>query len=168
VKYAWIREHCDSYPVALICQVLEVSKSGYYASIDRPPSARAQRHVRIQTAVREIHAQSHGIYGSYKIAQQMQQSEDLERACRNTVTRAMRELGLKSKVSKGFTPTTTKSDPTKQPVPNTLDRDFTAEAPNRKWVTDISVPQKRHERWESGLPQSACRSRLQTTMSGCG
>lgn len=138
MKYAWIREHCDSYPVSLMCQVLEVSKSGYYASLDRPPSARAQRHARIQTAVREIHAQSHGIYGSYKIAQQMQQSEDLERACRNTVTRAMRELGLKSKVSQGFTPTTTKSDPTKQPAPNTLDRDFAAETPNRKWVTDIT------------------------------
>ena len=36
------------------------------------------------------------------------------------------------------------------------------------WHQDVSVPQKRHERWESGLPQSACRSRLQTTMSGCG
>ena len=124
MKYAWIHHHRDSYPVSLMCQVLEVSKSGYYASIDRPPSARAKRHARIQTAVREIHAQSHGIYGSYKIAQQMQQSEGLERACRNTVARAMRELGLQSKVSKGFTPTTTKSDPTKLPAPNTLDRDI--------------------------------------------
>ena len=40
--------------------------------------------------------------------------------------------------------------------------------PHRHWHLDIGVPQKRHERWESGLPQSACRSRLQTTMSGCG
>jgi putative transposase len=168
VKYAWIREHRDSYPVALMCEVLEVSKSGYYDSLDRQPSERARRHARIQAAVREVHARSRGIYGSYKIAQQMKQSEHLERACRNTVAQAMQELGLKSKVSKGFTPTTTKADPTRQPAPNTLDRDFTAEAPNRKWVTDISVPQKRHERWESGLPQSACRSRLQTTMSGCG
>lgn len=138
MKYAWIGEHCDSYPVALMCEVLEVSKSGYYDSLDRQPSERARRHARIQAAVREVHAQSHGIYGSYKIAQQMKQSEHLERACRNTVARAMRELGLKSKVSKGFTPTTTKADPTRQPAPNTLDRDFTAEAPNRKWVTDIT------------------------------
>ena len=50
----------------------------------------------------------------------------------------MRELGLKSRVWKAFTPTTTQSDPTKQPAPNTLDRDFTADRPNRKWVADIT------------------------------
>lgn len=138
MKYAWIREHCDSYPVALSCQVLEVSKSGYYASVDRQPSARAQRHARIQAAVREVHAQSRGIYGSHKITQQLKQCENQERACRNTVARAMREMGLKSRVLRGFTPTTTQADPTRQPAPNTLDRDFTAEAPNRKWVTDIT------------------------------
>ncbi len=50
----------------------------------------------------------------------------------------MRDLGLSSRVRKGFTPTTTKSDPTKRPAPNVLDRDFTADVPNRKWVTDIT------------------------------
>ena len=50
----------------------------------------------------------------------------------------MRDLGLKSRVSKAFTPTTTKSDPARQAAPNTLDRDFTAEKPNQKWVTDIT------------------------------
>ena len=88
--------------------------------------------------MRQVHADSHGVYGSGKIAKQLAESEELETACRNTVARAMRELGLKSRVSKAFTPTTTKSDPTKQPAPNTLDRDFTATAPNQKWVTDIT------------------------------
>ena len=41
MKYAWISEHCDSYPVAMLCDVLNVSTSGYYAWLDRPPSARA-------------------------------------------------------------------------------------------------------------------------------
>jgi transposase InsO family protein len=81
---------------------------------------------------------------------------------------AMREMALKSCVCNRFTPTTTQSDSTKRPAENKLDRNFAADAPNRKWVTDISVPQKRRERWEYGLPQSACRSRLQTTISGCG
>jgi putative transposase len=138
VKYAWIRRHRDSYPVALMCEVLEVSKSGYYDALERPPSKRAQRSARIRAAVRTVHNQSHGIYGSCKIAQQLKQAEDLEQACRNTVSQAMREMGLKSRVSKRFTPTTTKADPTKQPAPNTLNRDFTAEAPNRKWATDIT------------------------------
>jgi putative transposase len=121
-----------------MCDVLGVSPSGYYDSIDRPPSARAERHEWIQQAVRQAHAESHGIYGSQKVAEVMQQREDLESACRNTVAAAMRELGLKSRVSKRFKPTTTQTDPTKQPAPNTLGRDFTADAPNRKWVTDIT------------------------------
>jgi putative transposase len=48
----------------------------------------------------------------------------------------MREMGLKSRICKRFSPTTTQADPTKQPAENKLDRDFTADAPNRKWVTD--------------------------------
>jgi putative transposase len=68
VKYAWIREHRDSFPLAVLCQVLEVSPSGYYAWLDREPSPRARRQERIQAAVRQVHAQSHGIYGSQKVA----------------------------------------------------------------------------------------------------
>ena len=57
----------------------------------------------------------------------MDQREELETACRNTVAAAMQELGLKSRVSKAFQPTTTQADPTKQPAENKLDRDFTAD-----------------------------------------
>jgi putative transposase len=138
VKYAWIREHRDSFPIAVLCQVLEVSASGYNAWLDREPSPRAQRQERIQQAVRQVHAESHGIYGSHKVARQLAERPDLESACRNTVAKAMRELGLKSRISRAFTPTTTQADPTKQPAPNHLAQDFTATAPNRKWVTDIT------------------------------
>jgi putative transposase len=138
VKYAWIRQHRDSFPVAVMCRVLEVSTSGYYAWIDRPPSPRAQRHRQIQAAVQQAHAESHGVYGSQKIARTLAQRPELERACRNTVAAAMQELGLKSRVARRFRPTTTQVDPTHRPAPNTLDRDFSADAPNRKWVTDIT------------------------------
>lgn len=138
MKYAWIANHCDSFPVAVMCDVLGVSTSGYYDSVDRPPSPRAERHERIKEAVAQAHAESHGIYGSHKIAAELNQREDLETACRNTVAAAMQEMGLKSRVSKAFTPTTTQADPTKRPADNTLDREFTADEPNRKWVTDIT------------------------------
>jgi putative transposase len=121
-----------------MCDVLNVSPSGYYDSIDRPPSERAKRHERIQQAVEQVHAESHGIYGSTKVTEELQRREDLESACRNTVATAMREMGLTSRVVKHFTPTTTQADPSKQPAENRLNRDFTAEAPNRKWVTDIT------------------------------
>lgn len=138
MKYAWIREHRDSFPVAVMCEVLEVSSSGYYAWRERPPSPRAQRHDQIQAAVRQVHAESYENYGSYKIARELAERPELESACRNTVANAMREMGLKSRILRTFTPTTTQADPTKQPAPNHLAQDFTADAPNRKWVTDIT------------------------------
>jgi len=141
VKYAWITRHRDLYPITLLCELLSVSTSGYYAAVARQPSSRAQRRARIHAAVREVHAQSQAIYGSFKIARELARRDDLERACRNTVARAMREMGLKSRIRKRFVPTTTQVDPTKRPAPNTLDRDFTAAEPNRKGVSDISVPQ---------------------------
>jgi putative transposase len=121
-----------------MCEVLNVSTSGYYESLQRPPSVRAKRHERIRQAVQQVHAASHGVYGSHKVSQVLQRREDLESACRNTVAAAMREMGLKSRVGKRFRPNTTQTDPTKQPAENRLNRDFTAEAPNRKWVTDIT------------------------------
>ena len=138
MKYAWITKHRDSYSVPILCDVLGVSKSGYYASLHRQPSLRAQRRDRIEAAVRQVHVASHGIYGSAKIAKELAKSDELETACRNTVARAMREMGLKSRVSKAFVPTTTQTDPTKRPAPNVLDRDFRATRPNQKWVTDIT------------------------------
>lgn len=138
MKYAWIHAHCDSFPVTLLCDILGVSKSGYYAAVDRPVSPRARRHERIRAAVAQVHARSHAIYGSVKISQVLRQEDQLESACRNTVAAAMRELGLQSRTTKAFTPTTTQADPAKQPAPNRLDRDFTSAAPNRKWVTDIT------------------------------
>lgn len=138
MKYAWIKEHRDSFPITAMCQALRVSSSGYYDSLDRPPSPRTERHERIKQAVEQVHAESNGIYGSVKIADQLRKREELESACRNTVSQAMCELGLKSKVIKAFKPTTTKNDPSKKPAENVLDRDFVADAPNRKWVTDIT------------------------------
>lgn len=138
MKYAWISKHRDSFPVALMCELLSVSRSGYYDSMDRPLSQRAQRTAKIHESVRQVFAESHTIYGPAKIAEELHKRAELETACRNTVARAMQEMGLKSRISKAFTPTTTKSDPSKRPALNVLDRQFTATRPNQKWLTDIT------------------------------
>jgi len=138
VKFAWMKHHRDSFAVAVMCRVLDVSKSGFYQWLRAVPSRRACRSQRIRSTVLEIHERSNRIYGSYKIAEVMQTSEQLETVCRNTVASAMRELGLKSRVCKKFKPTTTTIDPSKRPAENVLDQDFSADAPNRKWVTDIT------------------------------
>jgi hypothetical protein len=66
VKQAWITQHGDSFPVSVMCDMLNISPSGYYDSITRPPSNRARRYERIQQVVGRVHAESHGIYGSHK------------------------------------------------------------------------------------------------------
>lgn len=138
MRYAWITKFRDSFPVALMCQLLKVSRSGYYDSVDRPLSKRAQRTKKIRQSVRQVFDENYAIYGPAKVTQVLAQREELESACRNTVARAMQDLGIKSRVPKAFTPTTTKSDPAHRPAPNVLDRDFSAERPNQKWVTDIT------------------------------
>jgi len=138
VKYAWIKQYRDKFPVAVMCRVLNVSKSGFYGWLKRPESKRAKRTRAIHAAVRTVYENSGQIYGSYKIAQELKQHEHLETACRNTVANAMHEMELKSCVSGKFKPITTESDPSKKPAGNVLAQDFGADAPNQKWVADIT------------------------------
>ena len=138
MKYAWVKQHRDSFSVTSMCRTLDVSTSGYYRWLKAGPGLRVQRSARIRTSVKQVYDESHGIYGSYKIADRLKKDDSLEAACRNTVATAMREMGLKSKVSKKFSPTTTVSDPAKAAAPNVLNQSFKVDAPNRKWVTDIT------------------------------
>lgn len=140
MKYAWIKEQ-NAFSVAAICRVLCVSKSGYYKSLSPKTSQRRQRTQRIRHDVKKIYEESRQIYGSYKIAQELQNDETMESACRNTVAKAMKDLDLKSCVSKTFRPTTTVSDSSKTPAANVLNQNFEATAPNQKWVTDITYLQ---------------------------
>lgn len=95
-----------------MCWVLEVSRAGFYASVGRPQSRRAQRADRIREAVAQVHAETDAIYGAAKIAEELKERDDLEAACRNTVAKAMKQLGIASKVRRrGNRPTTTKADP---------------------------------------------------------
>ena len=138
MKYAWVKDNSDSFPVVAMCRAFQISKSGYYRWLKAEPGVRTQRSLRIRASVKQVYEESNQIYGSYKIADQLGKDDRLEAACRNTVATAMREMGLKSRVSKKFTPITTVSDPSKVPAPNILDQIFTADAPNQKWVTDIT------------------------------
>ena len=138
MKYAWVKDNSDSFPVVAMCCAFQISKSGYYRWLKAEPGVRTQRSLRIRASVKQVYEESNQIYGSYKIADQLGKDDRLEAACRNTVATAMREMGLKSRVSKKFTPITTVSDPSKVPAPNILDQIFTADAPNQKWATDIT------------------------------
>ena len=137
MKYAWIKDYRGEFPVAVMCRVFNVSKSGFYGWLKRPESKRAKRNRAIHAAVKEVYEDSGQIYGSYKIAKELKKHDHLETACRNTVAIAMREMQLRSCVSGKFKPTTTESDASKKPAENVLAQEFKAEAPNQKWVAAL-------------------------------
>ena len=138
MKYAWIKQNRGEFPVAVMCRVFDVSRSGFYGWLKRPESKRAKRTRAIHAAVKEVYEDSGRIYGSYKIAEELKKHDHLETACRNTVADAMREMELKSCVSRKFKPITTESDSSKKPAENVLAQEFRADAPNQKWVADIT------------------------------
>lgn len=135
--YRFIREHRRQYPVVVMCEVLGVSKSGYYGWLGRGPSTRDQRRARLGLEVRRVYEDTHGIYGSRKVAEELvQRSVDV---CRNTVARLMREMNLRSRAQKRRSFVVTTDSNHADPIaPNRLGRDFTASAPDRKWVADLT------------------------------
>ena len=136
-RYRFIADHLDVWPIPIMIDVLEVSRSGFYAWRERRPSARDLRRAEIADAVTEIFHEHRGIPGSRKVAVELLERELA--ACRNTVARIMREEGLESRAQRRRSRVaTTDSDHDDPIVRNELGRDFAASEPNRKWVADIT------------------------------
>ena len=123
------------FPIATMCQVLGVSASGYYTWARRPTSAHARRDQRLRVLVRTSFDASKGRYGSPRILRDL--LEDGERVSRKRVIRLMQEDGLKARIRKRYT-CTTMSDHVQPVAANVLDREFSADAPNRRWVGDTT------------------------------
>jgi putative transposase len=136
VKFAFIAEHLAELPVELACGVLDVSRSGFYAWRDRPKSAQSQRRTALAAKVRAVHEDNRGVYGSPRVWKVLRAQGDP--VSENTVAKVMRSAGLRGKVRRKFTPRTTDSAHGQPVAPNVLDRQFVAEAPNRKWAGDIT------------------------------
>jgi putative transposase len=123
------------YKLAVLCRVLEVSRSGYYDWLGRPESPRAIRHRCLIAKIRQAHIESRRIYGAPRIRDEL--ADQGERVGKNTIARLMRKNGIQSKVHKRFV-VTTDSRKTKRPASNVLAGAFTAEKPNQKWVSDVT------------------------------
>jgi len=137
LKYQFIAEYQDEYPITLMCQVLEVSVSGYYASRQRAVSNHQREDARLSAEIQTIFLENRQVYGSPRIHAALQARGI--RCGRKRVVRLMQALGLCAKPHRQHLPTTTHSDPTARFAPNLLDRDFTAARPNTKWVTDTTA-----------------------------
>jgi putative transposase len=125
-----------NYPIALMCRVLGVSRSGWYASQSRTrPSEREVRDAGLLVRVREIHATSRETYGSPRVhAQLLREGVDVGE---EHVARLMRAAGLKGRVRRRFR-VTTDSKHDKRVAPNTLNREFSAESSDSVWCADIT------------------------------
>ena len=136
MRFAFIREHLGQYPTNLACDVLEVSRSGYYAWRDRPASARQQRRQELAAKVQAVHAESRRVYGSPRVHRAL--ATGGEKVSENTVAKIMQANGLRAKTKRKFVPRATDSAHNQPIAPNILDRQFATAPPDRTWACDIT------------------------------
>jgi putative transposase len=135
MRFQFIEDHRDEFPVKLMCKVLEVSTSGYYAWRGRPPSKREMANRALTAKIKEEFKKSGETYGSPRIYQVMRK---LGLMCsKNRVARLMRVEGLRAKQSRRRK-STTRRNKADRAAPNILKRDFSTSAPNQKWLADIT------------------------------
>jgi transposase InsO family protein len=135
VKFAFIDAEKAQWPISVMCKLLEVSRSGYHAWLKRPPSQRALEDKALSEAIAKVHAESAKRYGSPRVHRALHAQG--VRAGKHRVARLMREEGLFGKRRRRFR-VTTDSEHTKPIASNLIARDFTTDAPDKVWVTDIT------------------------------
>ena len=135
MRFAFIAREKAYYPVALMCQVLKVSRAGYYAWSKRPASHQIQEDQRLGLEVAAIYRQSRGRYGSPRVHAELR--ERGRRTGRKRVARLMQTAGLRAREYRRFR-CTTDSRHGMTIRQNLLDRRFTMPTLNRGWVTDIT------------------------------
>jgi transposase InsO family protein len=135
VKYRFVERHKKAWPVGLMCKVLQISNSAYYAWRKRPESVRKQENMALIPLVREIHIQMRKSYGTRRMAKELRKRGF---DCgRNRARTLMRLADVRVKQKKKFC-ITTDSNHNLPIAANLLDRKFNVSEPNRYWVSDIS------------------------------
>jgi putative transposase len=135
VRFQFIEDHRDELPVTRMCKALNVSPSGFYAWRSRPVSAREMANRELVKKIETVYYDSYETYGSPRVYHELK-SQDV--ACsENRVARLMRLRGLRAKQVRRYKSTTKRNK--RHPVaPNLLKRDFRADRPDHKWLTDIT------------------------------
>jgi putative transposase len=136
VTFAFIEQHARAWPVRLMCRVLAVSPSGYYAWRSRPESARSASNRQLLDDVRRIHAAHHRRYGAPRVHAALRAEGRL--ASRGRVERLMRRHGIRALAGRRFRPCTTDSRHDLPIAPNLLKQDFSAARPATVWLADIT------------------------------
>lgn len=124
-----------TFKVSKLCRALRVSTSGYYAWRSREPSERAKKDIELRVLIRASFEKSRRTYGSIRIHEDLVEAG--EHVGRNRVIRIMQDEGIRARARKRWK-STTMSEHDQPIAPNVLDRDFTASAPNQRWVGDTT------------------------------
>jgi len=131
-----VKAHQVTYPVRVMCRLLGVSASGFYAWVKRPLSARAVADIGLTAKIYAIHRRSGESYGSPSIHAELADEHGIF-VGKKRVARLMRAAGLKGLQPRRFV-TTTITDPAADVALDQVDRQFTADGPDRLWVADIT------------------------------
>ena len=135
MRFSFVKAEKANYPIQILCRVLDVSRSGYYAWLRRRPSARRQADARLSIEIAISHRRSRRNYGSPRVFKDLR--EKGLRVSRKRVERLMRQEGLKPKRTRNFR-NTTNSNHSLPVAPNILARKFTVDRPNTVWAGDIT------------------------------
>jgi putative transposase len=136
VKFGFVVKHRATWPVPVLCDALGVSRSGFYAWVRRAPSARSQRHAVVGAAVRASFLASDRTYGARRVWPDMLEAGHA--VGRHQVEDLMRAQALRARPRRRRLPVDRGTRPALAPAANLLDRQFTASAPNQKWVADFT------------------------------
>ena len=135
MKYAFIQEHRHLFPIIRMCQVLGVSENGYYNWRKRGKSQRKQDDDYITERIEDAYDDNRGVYGSPRIHAELK-AQGIH-CGRKRIVRLMQEKGISARKKRRKVRITNSSH--SSPIaPNLLERDFAADAPNKKWVTDMT------------------------------
>ena len=138
MKFAYVSAENarGEFKVTELCRALRLSTSGYYAWCKREPSERAKKDIELRVLIRAAFEKSRRTYGSIRIHEDLVDDHG-QRVGRNRVIRIMQEEGIRARPRKRFK-STTMSEHDQPIAPNLLARDFTASAPNQRWVGDTT------------------------------
>lgn len=135
MRYRFIDQYRRAWPIAIMCKVLQVSRSGFYGWRRRPQSTQAKHRCALTVKIKAVHEQSRQTYGSPRVYRELLAQG--ERCCQNTVATIMAENGIKSRIKRKFKATTNSAHG--HPVAeNILNRNFEQTAPNQAWASDIT------------------------------
>ena len=143
LKYTFIKAHRQEFDTAVMCRLLGVSRSGFYAWLRNPLSDRAREDHRLLGLIVAAYTASHGVYGARRIVLDLREAG--ETCSKHRVARIMRTNHLRARY--GYRAPQYTSGSTSPLTPTTLQRGFTVSRPNQAWVTDITYVRT----WEGWL-----------------